>query len=47
MMRDCLNKRKNIKYKREIDYTLSMEGITRANQIQILTQILFFMPVLN
>ena len=49
MLRDCLKKReKNIKYKKgEIDSTLSMEGIRRENQIQILTQTPFFMPVLG
>ena len=34
-------KRKNLKYKMEIGFTLSIEGITRENRIQILTQLHF------
>ena len=38
-------KKTNLKYRNR--YILSMEGITRENHIQILTQIPFFMLVLG
>ena len=38
---------KRINLKREIGFTLSKDGITREDQIQIFTQIPFFMPVIG
>ena len=40
-------KRRNLKLKREIEFLLSMEGITNNKHIQILTQSQFFILFLG